>query len=340
MRLAPFFLSLLAITALCISTLAAQKAMPPQDESVPTLHAYSDLVQTAVIVLNQDLKPMPPVPETSFFVSLDGGPRFRVTHARLEGDDPISLAILLDLSQPFPDLMKNIGDAVAHLAPLSLDPRDRVSVYSLDCQLFLSESNVSAQPAALKQAVDLALHSWTASGGKRSKDCRAPIYLWNSLIAITHALAHQPGHHVILAVTDGIDRGSRTSWSSLSVDAALSGVAIFGLSDAPTQLLFNNVSDSTGGLMLATEPKTLQKDLQSFTAILRGRYIVEFPRPRATTAGYHGMDISIDKIDAFIRASGAQVPVDDPTILNDPATVPSDPSHAPRLGKHRPPPPN
>ena len=62
---------------------------------------------------------------------------------------------------------------------------------------------------------------------------------------------------------------------------------------------------------------------------------MEFPHAIATKAAYHSMDITVDKSDALIRASGIQVPLDDPAILNDPTTVHSDPSHAPQLGNHK-----
>jgi hypothetical protein len=330
----------LALAGFCLAPLAAQEAKSPQDDSVPTLRVYTNLVQTAVIVLDLDRKPIPPVPESRFFVSLDGGPRFRVTHARLEGDDPISLAILLDLNQPFPDLMKYVGDSMATLAPLFLNSKDQISIYSMDCQLLLAESRVPAQPAALKQAINRALQSWTARGRNPPKDCKKPIHLWDSLTGVTQTIARQPGHRVILAVTDGVDRGSKISWNALSIDAALNGVAIFGLLDSPPQLVLNNICDATGGMLLTTDRKTLPKSLQAFTAILRGRYIVEFPRPRSNVPGYHGMEISVDRTIAFIRTSGAQIPLDDPTIVNDPSTIQSDPTHAPTLGSHRPPPPN
>jgi hypothetical protein len=45
------------------------------------------------------------IDERRFFVSLDGGRKLRATHARLEGDEPKSLTILMDLSQSNPGIM-------------------------------------------------------------------------------------------------------------------------------------------------------------------------------------------------------------------------------------------
>ncbi len=101
----------------CVATSCAA-APAAQDASTPTLHVYPNLLQIPTLVVDQDHEPVTGIPESRFFVSLDGGPRFRITHARLEGDDPISLAIVLDVSQPFPLLMTRIDDAIAGLAPL------------------------------------------------------------------------------------------------------------------------------------------------------------------------------------------------------------------------------
>jgi hypothetical protein len=69
--------------------------------------------------------------------------------------------------------------------------------------------------------------------------------------------------------------------------------------------------------------------------MLRGRYIVEFPRPFHSESGEHSLIVTIDKSDAFIRAAGISVPMADPAVLADPTTVPSDPSHSPEYGKRR-----
>ena len=325
-----------------------QHAQATQDGDVPTYHAYANLVQVPVLVLDQERKPMAPISEGRFYVSLDGGPKFRVTHARLEGDDPISLAVVMDVSQPFPDLIRRIDVALAGLAPVSLHAADRVSVYSMDCDLVRSAARVPAEAATLKRAVDLALQAWNERGRTRRKgDCREGLGLWDSLTVAVKALSEGPGRRVILVVTNGVDRGSKTPWNVLRDYAQERGVAIFGVvqmgdmnpafrtGSGNRENLFNGLCELTGGMVIASSQGNLAADLKRFTALLRGRYIVEFPHPVDTVGGQHGMDITIGKSDAFIRPAGAAVPVDDPAILKDPMTISSDPSHAPQLGKRK-----
>jgi hypothetical protein len=117
----------LALTAMSVSALVAQNVQPTHDDSIPTLHVYPDLVQIPTLVLGQNYQAIPPIAESRFFVSINGGPKFRVTHARLEGDDPISLSILLDVSQPEANPMGRIDEAIAGLTSLSLTARDHLS---------------------------------------------------------------------------------------------------------------------------------------------------------------------------------------------------------------------
>jgi hypothetical protein len=318
------------------------------DAGVRTLHVYTDLVQVPVLVLQKDGRPLrAPVGEGKFYLSFDGGPKFRATHSRLEGDDPIALSILLDVRQPFPQLMDRFGGAAAGLAPVWLTAKDRVTIYSSGCDFVRSAVDAVPDQAALAGGVALALEEWKARKDRRVKTgCDAPWGLWDSMTAVVHAMERERGRRVLLVVSDGVDRGSKTTWSELRVLAEQSGVAVFGMvhpddvfgamhSGFPSSAnTFSSLCESSGGLVLTATLPNLATQLKYLTALLRGRYIVEFPRPSTVTGGVHDMEVTVaDHPDAFIRAAGVTVPVDNPAILNDPTTVPMDRANAPVLGK-------
>ena len=336
-----------AVVWVCVALGLGGMGAAAQDNDVPTLHVYPNLVQVPALVLDDELNPIVSIAEERFFVSVDGGPKFRVTHARLEGDDPISLAIVLDVSQPFPRLMATMDDAIAGLAPLSLHAKDRVSVYLMDCNLGRSAENVPADPARLHRDVDLALEHWKKDGGDRSKsECKQPANLRDSLMVITQALGEQPGRRVMLVVTDGEDRGSKTSWNALRILAQEKGVAIFGMVQlADTDVghfgqrnpedMFKSICERSGGTVLTASEKSLGYELKRFVEMVRARYIVEFPHPVDTHGGFHDMRITIANSKAQILAAGIGVPKDDAAILNNPTTVPLDPADAPQLGNRK-----
>jgi hypothetical protein len=88
-------------------------------------------------------------------------------------------------------------------------------------------------------------------------------------------------------------------------------------------------------MVLDNTDSGLASQMRDFVALVRARYIVEFPRPDAD-AGSHRLEISVDRLSAFIRPAGASVPVADPELAKDPSTIISGPENAPAVGTKRP----
>jgi hypothetical protein len=83
----------------------AQQTSPANDAPITTLHVYTNLAQVPTLVLTKRHKEMTPVPPAQFRLSLDSGPAVPPTHVRVEGDDPISMAILIDTMVPKSELL-------------------------------------------------------------------------------------------------------------------------------------------------------------------------------------------------------------------------------------------
>lgn len=319
-------------------------------DAVPTLHVYANLVELPVLVVGKRWQQLPPIAADRFRVSIDGGPEYKVRHVRLEGDDPITLAIVLDMRGSQDELLKKMDDAVAGLAPTWLHARDYVTVYGLDCGLMRSLDDVAADPVMLRRGVDVLLAARsqrkTDERAERHKeDCTAGGHFWDSLGEVIREMRKIPGRRVLLVVTDGLDRGSQNKWKSVGEFAQVSAVAVFGMAFAPftapvVSQSFNPDLDAvcsmSGGMMMTTRPLYLNDDMKRFTKFVRGRYIVEFPRPSNATSGMHRMTVSIARSDALIRWAGISVPIADPAIMRDPTTVPEDPTLAPVQGKKAP----
>jgi hypothetical protein len=94
--------------------------------------------------------------------------------------------------------------------------------------------------------------------------------------------------------------------------------------------------EQTGGLNLMTPgPRRTASTLREFMQMLRGRYILEFPRPDNATAGRHSILVTLDKSPAVVRVAGVTVALPDPAVLADPNTVPSTPTNV-RFGNLHP----
>ena len=342
---------LLCLCALALAqsevALAAQQEPTSREPIVPTLHVYANLIQLPTLVLDPQRRPLKkPIAANRFSVSIDSGPWFRATHVRQEGDDPISLSILLDVSGDSSELMEKMNAAIANLAPDGLHTKDHVSIYSLDCSLVQSLNDMPAESERLKIAVNEALQTWIQPEVK----CQQSIHLWDALASVVVDLSKLPGRRVILAVSDGRDQGSDRSWNELRDLAEATGVAVFGVThvpfeakDAQSRFLrwssedpFHSVCELSGGIVLLFTTKSLEFTLHRFVTLVRERYIVEFPRPAKATPGKHVKEVRIAHSKDFIRPAGISVPIPDAAVLNDPTTVPLDPSRTPVVGTRKP----
>ncbi len=294
------------------------------DAGTPTLQAYADLVQVPVLVLTEGQRSMPPVKPNRFAVSLDGGPWFRAVHVRQEGDDAISLGVLLDVNGDEAEVMPGMADAVAGLARDWLGKQDRVSVYAMGCTLVRSEYYVPADAATLRAGVDHALATWRAAKAeKHAKRCARRANLLDSVAYVTGEMRSMAGPRVLLVVTDGIDGGSARTWKQVRAAAESAGVAVFAMSahlgfghiDSPRGLEaedeFRLMCEASGGMVMPAGAADLEKAFERFAALVRERYIVEFPRPYNGTGGEHSMVVRIDSGESYVvRAAGISVPVE------------------------------
>jgi VWFA-related protein len=352
---------------LLLSALLAGRTVAAQDTAPFTLHVYTDLVQLPTLVLDSEQRPMAPVDPGKFNLSLDSGPRFHPVHVRREGDDPIDLAILFDLSGSQSQAMPAFQQAFSSWIFGSLSPRDTVSLYAVDCTTIRTADNVPADPDRLRTSLENALSSTAIHGGKKKPACGNKDHLWDSLYTMAHRLSTLPGRRVILTLSDGSDGASHITPTDLHLYAASQSVTIFGLTvldaggpissggpasrssgrrntssssvtPASGENPFDIVCQLTGGLVLRVPgEKDIPKNLRLFVAMLRGRYILEFPRPSNGEGGHHDIEVTLDRTVAFIRSSGISFPVQDPSLAADPNYVPSaDPNRAPTLGKRRP----
>jgi hypothetical protein len=284
----------------------------------------TNLVQIPVLVLTAARERLSSaIAPNRFSISLNGEPAFRPTYARLEGDDPINLAIVIDTRAPQEDLLPKLDEDIANLAPIYLHDRDHVSIYTIDCAKMSVVANVPADRVRLKKAVDVALSDWAERRHLRKKPpCSTHAQLWDGLVSVTKRLARQPGWRAIIAVTDGNDWKSKLSSEELTKLAQNAQVTIFGLDPfqeglrgmlTTTQgvLRLQTLCELSGGLRLDLYQSNAAIRMRQFTEMLRDRYVLEFPRPPNIKAGTVVMYIRIDDLNAFIRPAGDGVPVAD-----------------------------
>ena len=339
-------LALAGLLMVAGSGLRAQQDEGPEPP-LTTLHLYANLVQVPVLVLNEHFEPMSPVPFDLFGVSVDSGKFFTPTRVRREGDDPISLAILLDVSGAEASLMKELPKVVAKWAAGSLLAHDRVSIYAIDCgALVAGPWQAGSQPGPIQMAVDLALSTKGVHGPTEKPACWKTKHLWDTLNLITARLGGEPGRRVLLAITDGRDGGSKWSWTDVRLRAASEAVTIFGMSESqvpygpamlptrPAEDKFNLLCQLSGGIILPGQSHYAGEELKDFMKMVRNRYLLEFPRPKGLDVRQHTIEVTIRKRDAIIRPAGLSMTVETAE-EKAPENQPTDPVAAPEAGTRR-----
>ncbi len=343
-----------ALTPPC--TLAQQDAAAPDTSKPYVLHVYANLVQVPTLILSSEFQPVDPLTRDHIFISLDSGRVFNPVKMHIEGDEPISLAILLDASDSNAPLMSHIAPVMAQLAARSLNLQDTVSIFSVDCKLIRSGLSLQATPDEVERAIERGLKAPTLH--EQGRSCAKSLHLWDTTAMVLRSLGSLPGRRVLLIVSNGDDRKSSTTWNELREYADLKSIAIFGVRElmrlqADRGFSLPPVGDTgvysasrlgedrylqlcelTGGVALATQKKKLLESLQRILAMVRGRYILEFPRPDDSTPGGHSVEVTVPSLSAFVTTSGVTIALPDPSQANDPNTVPTSASPA-VMGKRR-----
>jgi hypothetical protein len=349
--------ALLFVLAVIAGNAQSQTETTPPAQSpapeAPTLHVYTNLKQVSVLVLRSDYERMKPLDPSGFRIRLDSGPPFRPTYVRQEGEDPISLAILIDASKPYNELLPALVRAIATLPPDFLHPQDRVSVYAIDCSLIRTIYDTGANPAALADGVTRAMAPWQirqTQNEKLKKEnknplpyCRAALPLWDSMSEVLKDLDQQPGRRVLLAITDGVDDGSKTLWKDVMFHAQIHSETVFGLkpttktssSDGPEDK-FKQICVNSGGIDLQGNEHTTILRLKDFTQMMRERYILEYPRTPNEKPGVHIIAVSYKKkSNLYITATGITVPIASEDEKESRKTIQSDPSRSPEFGSRK-----
>lgn len=342
---------------------AVGQTAPAKDapDGTYTLHVYTDLLQIPTVVLTRLHSLYPSLTKQSFTLSLQGGPPFHPVNVRLQGDDPITLAILFDLTTGDNSVFQSFAQAMTTLPAGSLTARDYVSVYAYDCKLVSSTEDEPATPQHLQDAMTNVM----TAGRERARDgeretCWSKKRLYDVIARVAQNIGELPGRRVVLVISDGADRQSVNDWMAVARFAGSRSITVFGL--RPISRLswaprisgnskfdpgwvstewddsFGSLCGSTGGLVLDafSSKKFMARQIQRLMAILRNRYIIEFPRPANGSSGYYSIDVKIGDPSAIIRPAGVAFPPRDRDAQKPEGTLPSDTSQMPVVGSKPP----
>jgi hypothetical protein len=211
---------------------------------------------------------------------------------------------------------------------------------------------VPATADHIKESMALALSNERKE--KSSTDfCGSFKWLWDVIVRVAEDVGEMQGRRVVLVVSDGSDRASVNTWRDVVHFAGSKSIAIFGMRE-PLEVtghfrrsstdpgfmmqvedLFGMLCGSSGGLVFDDGPSTTltSKQFERFVAILRDRYILEFPRPSNGGAGFYDLRVTIGDRHAILRPSGIGFPPRAADQAKEPGVLPADESKMPVAGQ-------
>jgi len=325
-----------------------------------TLHVYTDLLQVPTIVLTPLHSDYRALTKENFTLSLDGGPRFHPTNVRLEGDDPITIAVLFDLTTDDNPMFASFASAMSTLPAGMFSARDYISVYAYDCKLMRTTEDKPATPQQLQASMVKVMTEGRESARNGAKQsCWRDKRLYDVVARMSQDIGDLPGRRVILVISDGTDRHSTNDWLRVARFAGNKGVAIFGIRPVRTPTgttkgysgtefnddwlttaesdEFGRLCGTSGGLVFDGEStkKMMTGQIERFMTMLRDRYIVEFRRPANGLPGFYAFDVKVKDPAAIIRSAGIAFPPRERDPKQPDGTVPQDSSQLPLVGsKH------
>lgn len=325
-----------------------------QPEKPYTLHVYTNRIQIPTLVLKKSRSGVPQ-PDTEltmsqFGITLDAGPVFHPTGMHVQGDDPINLAVLLDLG-PEGVTAGVIGDHLEALAR-QMKPQDRFSLYAFHCSMKATADSVPATAEAIRAAVKDAFAAQLGPPPGQ-EPCDSQQVFWDSVQKAMLQLEPMRGRNTLLLFSNAaLHHNNAHSLTHVAGRARVTVLAIrntelFKKADLTqvyrgyygairfTEDPLHDLCAVTGGYLFSTGPGEFETTIQAILPDLRSRYILEFPRPDQFTQENHTVVVTLPSARHDIALPAGTVAQVDMTDPNDPSVVRGPPSPA-VFGSRRP----
>jgi hypothetical protein len=335
-RLRPSSLLLLLLAACATVPLHGQDAPPSETDgsTAYTLHLYARLVELPTLIFIPGDK-SPALDAQQINIKLNGAQPFHPTSIRLEGDDPLSIAVLIDVSGDQAKLISALQKEFAPWVNRSLRPQDHVSIFAVDCRIIQTSNDVPENASALQTGLDLALISPLSRGDSAQPSCGKSIRLTGSILFVMQKLSKLSGRRILLVVSSGRNGQANITWQQLETEAGIDSVTAFALSthsplESQGMRDLYSFTQHTGGLLYS--PPTFSELpglLDQIISQLRGRYILQFPMPHDKAAVAYHVVVTVPGFNAAILPSNIGVPFSTPPLENPSTELPSQAPPAP-----------
>ncbi|HKI03609.1 MAG TPA: VWA domain-containing protein [Thermoanaerobaculia bacterium] len=252
------------------------------------------LVELAVVVTDENGKPVPNLPKEAFRVRQDGDPQ-EISTFENAGELPLTVALAIDTSASMFIKLTDVRKAVASLLDTGLTNRDRAMLIDFDTT------------PRLIRPVTRDLGSVTASLGTLTPD--GGTALWEAVSYSLGQLRGISGRKALVVYSDGINEEGRLSFGDALRSARDTGIPIYlivanpraergedgGFLSEPSSVKFKKLAEAGGGQVYFIKP---EQDLTGVYAQilseLRSQYTLAFyPKDTAPPASWSKIEVEV-----------------------------------------------
>jgi Ca-activated chloride channel homolog len=250
------------------------------------------LVEVYATVSDESGQPLTGLTAADFKVADEGAAQAITTFAA--GEFPLSLAVAVDRSFSMTSNRLDRLSAVKRAARALVDALradDQVMVMAIG-----SETEIVAPLSRDRRAAVAAIDRLDAWG-------TTPLY--DATVAAIDAIQSASGRRALVLLSDGIDRGSDTSGAVLLDRARHRDVLVYPIAVGETRPpVFAELAAATGGrsLFVKNASRDLAADLTAIARELRFQYLLGYAPPAPVAAGWHSIDVMVDRPHARVRA--------------------------------------
>jgi Ca-activated chloride channel family protein len=246
-----------------------------------------NLAEVYATVVDAAGSPVAGLTAADFRVSEDGRPQTISVFAA--GEFPLSVVVALDRSFSMAGTKLDLARRAAAAFVRALRPDDEVIVIAIGSEI---ETITPAVPARV--AAGTAWDAITAWGS-------TPLY--DATRRSIDIIQTRKGRRALLIVSDGVDRDSETSATSLIDYARRSDVMVYPVAMGKERVPeLAELAAVTGGRSIAVQdPKQLEAALRALANEMRMQYLIGYV-PARPEQGWHAIQVEVNKPGVRVRA--------------------------------------
>jgi len=247
-----------------------------------------NLTEVYATVVDEAGAPVAGLTAADFQVSEDGRPQAISVFAA--GEFPLSVVVALDRSFSMTGARLDLARRAAAAFVRALRPDDEVIVIAIGSEI---ETITPAVPARV--AAGTAWDAITAWG-------TTPLY--DATLRSIDIVQGRKGRRALLIVSDGVDRDSETSATSLIDHARRSDVLVYPVAIGKERVPeLAELAAVTGGRSIAArDPKQLEPALAALAKEMRMQYLIGYVPHRSASSGWHSIEVQVAKRRVRVRA--------------------------------------